>query len=123
LTSEWGGVFAWTRNVGSGQVDLEAASGLAVVSGGSLTALNPTDGSTAWTAPIPRASFPAPAAGDVVAAVSATDGRLYVLEAHDGHVVKTVPGGTSQTGVALRRDSLVTASDQGRVTGYRITRR
>jgi hypothetical protein len=34
-----------------------------------------------------------------------------------------VRDGTSLNAVTLRGDSLVTASDQGIVTGYRITRR
>jgi hypothetical protein len=82
-----------------------------------------SDLSPVWTAPVRDAYFPAPAAGGLVVAVSRTDGRLYVLDARDGHVVTTVKDGTSQTGVTLHRDGMVTVSDRGVVTGYRVTRR
>jgi outer membrane protein assembly factor BamB len=123
-TSEWGGVFAWTASVGpSEQPDVTAAAGEAVVAGGSLTALRPTDGTTAWTAPVRDAYFPAPAAGDVVVATSRTDGTLYVVDGRAGRIVKAVRDGTAQTEVTVQRDAMVTASEQGVVTGYRITRR
>ena len=76
-----------------------------------------------WTAPARDAYFPAPAAGGVVVATSRTDGKLFVIDATDGRVVTTVNDGTSQAGVTLRPDAMVTASTSGVVTGYRISRR
>jgi hypothetical protein len=48
---------------------------------------------------------------------------MYVLDANDGRVVRTMRNGTALNAVTLRADSLVTASGGGIVTGYRITRR
>jgi outer membrane protein assembly factor BamB len=114
-----------TTGVGANQAPaLEIAGGSTlVVAGASLAALRPADGTTVWTAPARDAYFPAPAAGDVVVATSRTDGKLYVVDVRDGSIVKTAQDGTAQTAVTLQRDAMVTASDQGVVTGYRITRR
>jgi outer membrane protein assembly factor BamB len=114
-----------TTGVGANQAPaIESAGDLPlVVAGAELHGINAAGGSKVWTAPVRDAYFPAPAAGGLVVAVSRTDGRLYVVDARDGNVVTTVKDGTSQIGVTLQRDGMVTASDRGVVTGYRITRR
>jgi outer membrane protein assembly factor BamB len=118
------GVPVWVADVGATpRPDVTAAAGNAVIAGGSVAALSPTDGTTAWTASVRDAYFPAPGARDVVVAISRTDGRMYVLDANDGRVVRTMRNGTALNAVTLRADSLVTASGGGIVTGYRITRR
>jgi outer membrane protein assembly factor BamB len=117
-------IIGWSANVGpSEQPGVGSAAGNAIVAGGTLTALRPRDGSTVWTAPVRDGYLPVPATGDVVVATSRTDGHLYVIDAHDGHVVTTVRDGTAQIAVTLARDSMVTASARGIVTGYRITGR
>jgi PQQ-like domain len=110
----------WQRNIGPSQdpTIVRQGSGL-LVAGGDLAMLD-LGGTVRWTAPVHDAYFAAPAAGGVVVATSRTDGRLYVLDAASGHVVSTARGATV---VTLTRDSMVTASTNGVVTGYRVGRR
>jgi outer membrane protein assembly factor BamB len=119
------GVPLWERReVGANQQPaIERSGDVLIVAGSELSGVLGSPGSFRWVAPVRDAYFPAPAAGGVVVAASRTDGNLYVLDARDGRVITTVRDGTSQIGVTLRRDSMVTASTTGVATGYRVTRR
>jgi outer membrane protein assembly factor BamB len=113
----------WQRDAGSSQFPAITQRGSRLLVAAGEVAKFGLDGSSVWTAPVRDAYFPAPAVNGLVVAVSRADGRLFVVDARDGRVVTTVKDGTSQAGVTLQRDSMVTASERGVVTGYRVSRR